>query len=169
MVDDAPGTFLLCATMPKNCGLLLPLRFGQRSRIRARQDRLWRPGEHLLKDPLPKNERALFVRPLLSERKATSIAYSSGRLARYQTNLPRHATRLRRVYVVVQNIARYDPWCKPCFVPLPDSNVKLDGRIYLTAVLDFVLLPVDGWLARLVAAELGVSSSDMLDVEAPNW
>lgn len=52
------------------------------------------------------------------------------------------------------------------FVPLPDCSVTLDSHSYATAMLDFGPSSVDGWLARLVAAELGMPSTDMLDVEA---
>jgi hypothetical protein len=124
--------------------------------------------EHLLKDPLPKNERALFLRRWLSEEEGElpSPIQAAAWLDIKRTYLAMRP-RLRRVYVAVQNIARYVPVVQTLgFVPLPDSNVELDGRIYLTAMLDFGPSSVDGWLARLVAAELGVSSSDMLDVEA---
>jgi len=52
------------------------------------------------------------------------------------------------------------------FVPVPSANINLDGRIYYSAMLDFGTSSVDGWLARLVAAELGVIASQMLDVDA---
>ena len=51
-------------------------------------------------------------------------------------------------------------------MPVPSANVNLDGRIYYTAMLDFGPSSVDGWLARLVAVELGVTANEMLDVDA---
>jgi DNA-binding response OmpR family regulator len=40
----------------------------------------------------------------------------------------------------------------------------VDGERYVTAMLDFGPQSVDGWLAKLVAAELGIATSSLLDV-----
>jgi class 3 adenylate cyclase len=45
------------------------------------------------------------------------------------------------------------------FVPLEEANVDFGGIQYHSAILDFGPFSVDGWLARLVGAELGVASS----------
>ncbi len=42
----------------------------------------------------------------------------------------------------------------------------LDGEPYVTAMLDFGPASVDGWFAKLVAAELGIATSGLLDVGA---
>jgi hypothetical protein len=75
--------------------------------------------------------------------------------------------KLRRVYLTLRDIAPYGPVAQTLgFVPIPSSDAKLDERTYHTARLDFGPASVDGWLGRLVAAELGVTSSEMLDEEA---
>jgi hypothetical protein len=107
----------------------------------------------------------------LSETKSKILDTAFQRLALLRAMLPdflpQDAFSRPRAYVLVQNIARNNPVVQTLgFVPLPDSNVNLDGRIYLTAMLDFGPSSLDGWRARLLAAELGASSSDILDVEA---
>ena len=52
------------------------------------------------------------------------------------------------------------------FQVLSDSSVQADGESYSTAMLDFGPSSVDGWLARLVAAELGVEDDGLLDSAA---
>jgi hypothetical protein len=49
------------------------------------------------------------------------------------------------------------------FRVLPDLGVQVDGDSYSTAMLDFGPSSVDGWLARLVASELGVEDDGLLD------
>jgi DNA-binding response OmpR family regulator len=44
--------------------------------------------------------------------------------------------------------------------------VEADGDSYSTAMLDFGPSSVDGWLARLVASELGVEDDSLLDCAA---
>jgi hypothetical protein len=74
---------------------------------------------------------------------------------------------LRRVYSVVCDLPTFAPICtKLGFRPLDEANVKLDDVIYYTAVLDFGPASVDGWLAGLVAAELGVEEGGILDIDA---
>ena len=46
------------------------------------------------------------------------------------------------------------------------SAVLLDGSVYTSVVLDFGAGSVDGWLAGLIAAELGVESEPTIDAEA---
>ena len=49
---------------------------------------------------------------------------------------------------------------------LLDRTVQTDGDIYSTAMLDFGPSSVDGWLARLVASELGIEDDELLDTAA---
>jgi DNA-binding response OmpR family regulator len=49
---------------------------------------------------------------------------------------------------------------------LAERSVELDGVSYSTAMLDFGPSSVDGWLARLVASELGVEGDGLLDSAA---
>ena len=52
------------------------------------------------------------------------------------------------------------------FSPLEDAAVELDHTVYHSAVLDFGPGSVDGWLAQLAAAELGIEDSIVLEPEA---
>jgi hypothetical protein len=124
--------------------------------------------EHLREDPLPPNEIALFLRRWLSEAEGEnpSAIQAACWLDIKRTYLALRP-RLRRVYLVLQDIAPYATVAQTLgFVPIPQANTGLDGRTYSTAMLDFGLSSVDGWLARLVAAELGVNANEMLDIEA---
>lgn len=74
---------------------------------------------------------------------------------------------LRRVYLPVIDLPTYAPVAIELgFRPLEEAFCKLDGEVYHTAMLDFGPASVDGWLARIVAAELGVQEGGILDVRA---
>jgi hypothetical protein len=74
---------------------------------------------------------------------------------------------LRRMYVVVQDVPTYWPVVEKLgFRPLPDSGAMLDGSEYASVVLDFGPGSVDGWLATLVADELGIEEEPELDEDA---
>ncbi|HLB27712.1 MAG TPA: winged helix-turn-helix domain-containing protein, partial [Dehalococcoidales bacterium] len=49
---------------------------------------------------------------------------------------------------------------------LNKHNVKLDAATYNIIMLDMGPASVDGWLAGLVAAELGVEEGGILDIDA---
>jgi hypothetical protein len=71
------------------------------------------------------------------------------------------------MYVVVQDVPTYWPVVEKLgFRPLPDSEAVLDGNQYASVVLDFGPGSVDGWLASLVADELGIEEDPELDEEA---
>jgi hypothetical protein len=124
--------------------------------------------EHLDRDPLQKNETALFLRRWLSEGEGEHpCAIQAAAWLDIKRTYLALRPRLRRVYCLIANLNPYAQVAQTLgFVPLSDVNVTLDHRAYSTAMLDFGPASVDGWLARLVAAELGMPSSDMLDVEA---
>lgn len=123
---------------------------------------------HLRDNPLPEDETALFLRRWLSEGEGEqpSPIQAASWLDIKRTYLALRP-RLRRVYMTLQDIGPYAAAAQTLgFVPVPSCDVKLDGRTYFSAMLDFGPSSVDGWLARLVAAELGVTGNDMLDVDA---
>jgi len=123
---------------------------------------------HLRDEPLPKNETALFLRRWLSEGEGEqpSAIQAACWLDIKRTYLALRP-KLRRVYLTLQDIGPYAAAAQTLgFAPVPSANVNLDGRTYYSAMLDFGPSSVDGWLARLVAAELGVSANEMLDVDA---
>ena len=75
--------------------------------------------------------------------------------------------RLRRMYVVVRDVPTYWPVVEQLgFRPLGDPVAVLDGVEYTSVVLDFGPGSVDGWLAGLLAAELGVDGTPELDAVA---
>ena len=75
--------------------------------------------------------------------------------------------RLRRMYVVVRDVPTYWPVVEQLgFRPLPGVAAVLDGAEYTSVVLDFGPGSVDGWLAGLLAAELGVDEEPELDAVA---
>jgi len=64
---------------------------------------------------------------------------------------------LRRVYLTLRDIAPYGPAAtKLEFKVLTEATIEDRGEIYHSAMLDLGPASVDGWLARLVASELGV-------------
>jgi hypothetical protein len=74
---------------------------------------------------------------------------------------------LRRIYGVGCDIRPFEPvLSKLGFRPIEEANVKLDNMVYHAVMLDFGPASVDGWLAGLVAAELGVEEGGILDIEA---
>jgi hypothetical protein len=123
---------------------------------------------HLREDPLPKSATALFLRRWLSEGEGEqpSAIQAACWLDIKRTYLALRP-RLQRVYLALQDMAPYGPAAQTLgFAPVPSCDINLDGRTYYSAALDFGPSSVDGWLGRLVAAELGVTASEMLDVDA---
>jgi hypothetical protein len=124
---------------------------------------------HLEAEPLPDGKRALFIRRWLDredgERPGEGQAACWIDLKRtYMEMRPK----LRRVYLTLADVGPYAAVARELgFRPLEDHAVTLDGRTYHTAVLDFGPGSVDGWLAGLAAAELGIRPEDhILDREA---
>jgi hypothetical protein len=127
--------------------------------------RQWR--RHLRGDPL-KGQRALFIRRWLSREhgEAPSPAQAACWLdiKRSYMEMRPH---LRRVYLTMRDLAPYAQVAQKLgFQSITEAETEIDGVRYHTAMLDFGPLSVDGWLAGLVAAELGVEDADMLDVES---
>jgi DNA-binding response OmpR family regulator len=74
---------------------------------------------------------------------------------------------LRRVYLTVQDLSPYAAVAlRLGFQPLMDEGSTATVEGYFTALLDLGPSSVDGWLARLVAAELGVEEDGLLDCAA---
>jgi hypothetical protein len=121
---------------------------------------------YLDKDPVSREARVLFVRRWLSEEQGESPSPMQAAcwldIKRTYMEL---RPRLRRVLTAVRELAPYGPTVERLgFRPVADATVEVDGARYYTMVLDFGPLSVDGWLASLVAAELGVEEKPVLDV-----
>ena len=88
-------------------------------------------------------------------------------MARCQTDL--HGAATGTSTDVLGRARRPDYWPvveRLGFRPFDGSAVLLDGSVYTTVVLDFGPGSVDGWLAGLISAELGVESEPTIDAEA---
>jgi hypothetical protein len=74
---------------------------------------------------------------------------------------------IRRVYLTLRDLRPYAQVAERLgFQPIEQAETQLDGVTYQTAMLDFGPLSVDGWLAAMVAGELGVEGDDLLDIES---
>ena len=116
-------------------------------------------------NPLPKGQVALGLRRWLdAERRRRPLRDTGRLLARRQAHLhgaapgaPAHVRRRsRRADVLARGREARLP-------ALPDSEAVLDGSEYASVVLDFGPGSVDGWLASLVADELGIEEDPELD------
>lgn len=77
--------------------------------------------------------------------------------------------RLRRMFTVVHDPGPYLPVIlRLGFRPLGevDGSAQIDGQTYTSVGLDFGPESVDGWLAGLVAAELGIAAEVVVDAAA---
>jgi hypothetical protein len=120
--------------------------------------------DHLSGQPLPRLQRALFLRRWLSAKDGEAPSPVQAAcwvdVKRKYLELRPH---LRRVYLTVHDLEPHAAAAlKLGFRVLPEAGV--DG--WHSAVLDFGPSSVDGWLARLVAAELGVEEDSLLDCAA---
>lgn len=126
----------------------------------------WR--EHLARNPLPEGQQALFCRRWLSreEGEAPSDVQAAIWLDLKRTYMELRPG-LRRVYLTVVDLPTYAPVAGQLgFQVLDGQAVALDGVTFHSAVLDFGPGSVDGWLATLAAAELGIEQRSFLDTEA---
>lgn len=136
------------------------------ARMTAGDPMLARWTAHLAANPVADRERILFLRRWLS--RADGEAPSAVQAAcwldikrAYMTHRPH----LRRVYLAVRDVAPHAAAATQLgFVVVDDCATVVDGERYVTAMLDFGPQSVDGWLAKLVAAELGIATSSLLDV-----
>ena len=143
--------------------LLDPVRHG-RLRIDDPIVRAWM--DHLRENPLPRQQRALFLRRWLSAENGESPSPVQAacwiEIKQKYIELRPH---LRRVYSTLRDLAPYAPVVQKLgFRVLPGCEPDRAG--YSSAILDFGPSSVDGWLARLVASELGVEDDGILDSAA---
>jgi len=120
---------------------------------------------HLAEQPMRNGEVALFLRRWLSADagEAPSPAQAAGWLDIKRTYLELRPS-LRRVYLALQDLSPYAEVASTLgFEPLGPHPVELGDTTFQSAVLDMGPDSVDGWLSRLVAAELGLKSKSILD------
>jgi hypothetical protein len=124
--------------------------------------------QHLRDHPLPRGQQALGLRRWLDAEHGEGPCASQGACwvdvkRAYMALRPA----LRRMYVTVTGVPTYWPVVERLgFRPIAEQGVVVDGTEYFTVVLDFGPGSVDGWLAGLAAAELGLSDDPDLDEDA---
>jgi len=124
--------------------------------------------QHLREDPVPRKQRVLFIRRWLGlERGEAQSAVQAACWLDIKRTYMAMRPHLRRAYLTVCDLPTYAPVAvKLGFRPFAEPGLRLDGATYHSAVLDFGPSSVDGWLASLVDAELGVAEDALLDAEA---
>jgi hypothetical protein len=127
----------------------------------------WR--QHLEQSPVPRGQLVLGFRRWLDmeigEAPGATQAASWLDVKRTYMSL---RPQLRRIYVTVREAATYWPIVERLGFRLLPEHLRtaiVGGESYTSVVLDFGPQSVDGWLAGLVAAELGVAAWD-LDADA---
>lgn len=124
---------------------------------------------HLKHRPMPKGEIALFCRRWLSfdDGDSPGDVQAAVWLDLKRTYMELRP-RLRRVYLTAMDLDAYAAVARRLgFEVLADHTVLQGGHHYYSAMLDFGPASVDGWLADLAAAELGLrGEAGLLDREA---
>jgi hypothetical protein len=117
---------------------------------------------HLEANPVPEGQTVLFIRRWLGvddgERPSGVQAACWLDIKRSYMEL---RPRLQRVYLTVRDLAPYAAVAQELgFKPIAEAAVVLDDNTFYSAALDFGPDSVDGWLARLIAAELGIPEDE---------
>ena len=123
---------------------------------------------HLQRNPVPKGQRVLFHHRWLSRDngEAPSPVQGATWLEVKRTYMEMRP-KLRRIYVAQRDVqTQAEGFQQLGLRRLPEADLEIDGVMYHTIMLDFGPSSVDGWLAGLVAAELGIQSDDLLDSES---
>lgn len=123
---------------------------------------------HLADNPTAPGERSLFLRRWLSrdDGEAPSAVQAACWLDIKRAYMA-YRPHLRRVYLTVRDVTAYAKAASQLdFTVLDACATTVAGAHYVTAMLDFGADSVDGWLAKLVAAELGIATSNLLDAGA---
>jgi class 3 adenylate cyclase len=118
--------------------------------------------EHLRREPVPEGGLVLFFRRWLARSAGEGASPAQGAcwldVKRAYMELRPH---LRRLYTLVKDLDVFRPAFAPLeLVPRPEADVALDDTTLHTIVLEFGESSVDGWLRRLVGAELGAEADD---------
>lgn len=128
----------------------------------------WR--EHLREHPVSANAHVLgFRRWLDLEHGELPCASQAAAWLDVKRTYMQLRPELRRIYTVVESPPTYLPVVSRLgFRPLDEAATptSVHGRDYTSVVLDFGPGSVDGWLAGLVATELGLADELQVDAEA---
>jgi hypothetical protein len=121
--------------------------------------------KHLRRSPLPKGQTILFLRRWLSREhgEAPSAVQAAAWLDIKRHYMERRPS-LQRVYLTLADVSPYaDVASGLRFRVVNEIAVVLDGKPFSSLELDMGPRSVDGWLARLVAAELNAELDGVLD------
>jgi hypothetical protein len=120
---------------------------------------------HLKKNPLPKGQTALFLRRWLSRRdgEAPSAVQAAAWL-----DIKRHYMEqrpfLQRVYLALTKVAPYAPVAEGLGIHIiHEPPTAIGDRSVSSLELEMGPRSVDGWLARLAAAEISAEDDGLLD------
>lgn len=125
----------------------------------------WR---HLREHPVPKGQVVLGLRRWLDlERGELPCATQAACWLDVKRTYMELRPHLRRIYVVVRDVGTYWPIVEKLgFQPIASEPELIGTEPYASVMLDFGPGSVDGWLAGLVGAELGVGRDPVLDEDA---
>lgn len=121
---------------------------------------------HLAANPVAPGERILFLRRWLSLADGEApCAVQAACWLDIKRAYMAYRPHLRRVYLALRDVGPYAAAATELgFLVLDGCATTIADDRYATAMLDFGPNSVDGWFARLVAAELGIATSSLLDV-----
>ena len=122
--------------------------------------------DHLRHNPVPRGQRVLFSRAWLARDygEAPSSVQAASWLDIKRLYMDMRPT-LRRIYSIVQDVATFGPMVGPLgFTVLPGEPIEFDGVPYYATQNDFGPSSIDGWLSKLVAAELQIEDDSILDL-----
>lgn len=124
----------------------------------------WR---QISENPVAEGERVLFCRRWLDRTTGEAPSPAVGAcfldIKRFYMEL---RPSLRRIYFPVTELATFEPILFPLgFAPLEEADVELGGIIYHSLMNDFGPSSIDGWLATLVGAELGVDPTESEEIK----
>jgi hypothetical protein len=124
--------------------------------------------EHLRNERIPRGEPVLGLRRWLDvEYGESPCASQAACWLDVKRTYMQLRPDLRRIYVTVTDVPTYWPTVEKLgFRPVAETPAELDGTGYASVFLDFGPGSVDGWLAGLVAAELGLEPRLRLDQTA---
>jgi hypothetical protein len=124
--------------------------------------------EHLRNERIPRGERVLGLRRWLDiDHDESPCASQAACWLDVKRTYMALRPDLRRIYVTVTDVPTYWPTVEKLgFRPVSETPAELDGTGYASVFLDFGPGSVDGWLAGLVAAELGLEPGLRLDETA---
>ena len=124
--------------------------------------------QHLRDNPVPKGQVVLGLRRWLdAERGELPCASQAACWLDVKRAYMALRPALRRIYVVVHDVPTYWPVVEKLgFRPIAEDVTEIGGVTYASVALDFGPGSVDGWLARLVGAELGIDDEPAGDAGA---